>query len=50
MGLTSVTCPQYPDGGLAGVKEDRVVRDIVRWLRTVRPDVVITWGSDGGYR
>jgi LmbE family N-acetylglucosaminyl deacetylase len=49
MGLASVTCLKYPDGGLAGVNEDYVIRDIVRWLRRVRPDVVITWGPDGGY-
>jgi N-acetyl-1-D-myo-inositol-2-amino-2-deoxy-alpha-D-glucopyranoside deacetylase len=49
MGLTSVTCLKYPDGGLAGVNADYVIRDIVRWLRRVRPDVVITWGPDGGY-
>ncbi|HKW79112.1 MAG TPA: PIG-L deacetylase family protein [Candidatus Limnocylindria bacterium] len=49
MGLTSVTCLKYPDGGLAGVNEDYVVRDIVRWLRRVRPDVAIVWGPDGGY-
>ncbi|HYK96844.1 MAG TPA: PIG-L deacetylase family protein [Candidatus Acidoferrales bacterium] len=49
MGVESVTCLKYPDGGLAGVNPDDVVRDIVRWLRSVRPDVVITWGPDGGY-
>ena len=49
MGLASVTCLRYPDGGVAGVREDYVVRDVVRWLRRVRPDVVITWGPDGGY-
>ncbi len=49
LGLSSVTCLKYPDGGLAGVNEDYVVRDIVRWLRKVRPQVVITWGPDGGY-
>src|SRR5438874_7847576 len=49
MGVMSTTCLTYPDGGLAGVAEDRVVRDIVRWVRQVRPDVVITWGPDGGY-
>jgi mycothiol S-conjugate amidase len=49
MGLASVTCLRYPDGGLADVSEDYVVRDIVRWLRQVRPEVVITWGPDGGY-
>lgn len=49
MGLASVTCLRHPDGGLADVTEDQVVRDIVRWLRRVRPDVVVTWGPDGGY-
>lgn len=49
MGLRSTTCLRYPDGGLAGVNPDHVVRDIVRWLRAVRPDVAITWGPDGGY-
>lgn len=49
MGLSSVTCLEYPDGGLAGVDAATVERDIVRWLRSVRPDVVITWGPDGGY-
>ncbi|MEO8631992.1 MAG: PIG-L family deacetylase [Chloroflexota bacterium] len=49
MGLASVTCLRYPDSGLAGVNEDWVVRDIVRWLRAVRPDVLIIWGPDGGY-
>ncbi len=49
MGLASVTCLTYPDGGLAGVNESAVVRDIVRWLRQIRPDVAIIWGPDGGY-
>jgi LmbE family N-acetylglucosaminyl deacetylase len=49
MGLASVTCLKYPDGALAGVDPDWVVRDIVRWLRKVRPDVAIVWGPDGGY-
>jgi len=49
MGLASVTCLKYPDGDIASVKEEYVVRDIVRWLRKVRPDVVIAWGPDGGY-
>ena len=49
MGLSGVTCLRYPDSALAVVKEDWVVRDIVRWLRRVRPEVVIIWGPDGGY-
>jgi LmbE family N-acetylglucosaminyl deacetylase len=49
MGLASVTCLRYPDGGLGDVKEEWVVRDIVRWLRRVRPEVAIIWGPDGGY-
>jgi len=49
IGLTSVTCLRYPDSGLADVKEEWVVRDIVRWLRRVRPEVAIIWGPDGGY-
>jgi N-acetyl-1-D-myo-inositol-2-amino-2-deoxy-alpha-D-glucopyranoside deacetylase len=49
MGLASVTCLRYPDSGLADVKEEWVVRDIVRWLRLVRPEVAIIWGPDGGY-
>jgi LmbE family N-acetylglucosaminyl deacetylase len=49
MGLASTTCFRYPDGGVAEAPADDVVRDIVRWLRAKRPDVVITWGPDGGY-
>jgi LmbE family N-acetylglucosaminyl deacetylase len=49
MGLKSTTCLKYPDGALAGAPPDLVIRDIVRWIRQVRPDVVITWGPDGGY-
>lgn len=49
MGLASTTCFTYPDGGVASAPEADVVRDLVRWLRATRPDVVITWGPDGGY-
>ena len=49
MGLASATALTYPDGALATVPAETVIRDIVRWLRATRPDVVITWGPDGGY-
>lgn len=49
IGLASTTTFSYPDGRLAEVPAEGVIRDIVRWLRSTRPDVVITWGPDGGY-
>ena len=49
MGLASVTVLRWPDGGLAEAPADAVTAEIVSWLRRVRPDVVITWGPDGGY-
>ena len=49
MRLASTTCFTYPDGGVATAPAAAVLRDIVRWLRSTRPDVVITWGPDGGY-
>lgn len=49
MGLASTTAFHYSDGALASAPADDVIRDIVRWLRSTRPDVVITWGPDGGY-
>lgn len=49
LGLRSTTCLGYPDGRLAEAPAGDVLRDLVGWLRRVRPDVVITWGPDGGY-
>jgi LmbE family N-acetylglucosaminyl deacetylase len=37
----------YPDGGLAQVDPDRLVGDVVEFLRDVRPDVVVTFGPEG---
>jgi LmbE family N-acetylglucosaminyl deacetylase len=37
----------YPDGALAQVDPDRLVGDIVEFLRDVKPDVVITFGPEG---
>ena len=49
MGLASVTCLTYPDSALAAAPRNDVTRDVVRWLRAVRPHVTISWGPDGGY-
>jgi LmbE family N-acetylglucosaminyl deacetylase len=37
----------YPDGGLADVDADRLIGDVVQFLRDVKPDVVITFGPEG---
>jgi LmbE family N-acetylglucosaminyl deacetylase len=37
----------YPDGALAQVDPDRLVGDVVDFLRDVKPDVVITFGPEG---
>jgi LmbE family N-acetylglucosaminyl deacetylase len=37
----------YPDGDLAHVEPDRLVGDVVEFLRDVKPDVVITFGPEG---
>jgi N-acetylglucosamine malate deacetylase 2 len=37
----------YPDGGLAHVDPDRLVGDVVEFLREARPNVVITFGPEG---
>ena len=39
----------YPDGGLATVDLPEAVGEIVRVIRDVRPQVVITLGADGVY-
>lgn len=50
IGLTSVTVLDWGDGKLAGADSRAVEDDILAWLRRVRPEVLITWGPDGGYR
>jgi N-acetyl-1-D-myo-inositol-2-amino-2-deoxy-alpha-D-glucopyranoside deacetylase len=39
----------YPDGGLAAVNLPDAVGEIVRAIRAVKPQVVITFGADGVY-
>lgn len=47
LGLTEVRVRDYPDGGLDDVGAARVVGDIVRTIREVRPQVMITFGPEG---
>ena len=47
LGVTQVHLGRLPDGGLADADEEAVVADVVRHLRTVRAQVVLTFGPDG---
>ncbi len=49
VGAKSVTVLEYGDGKLAQADPRAVEDDILGWLRGVRPDVLLTWGPDGGY-
>jgi LmbE family N-acetylglucosaminyl deacetylase len=42
-----IVAPGYPDGELAHVEPDRLVGDIVEFLRQVKPHIVITFGPEG---
>jgi LmbE family N-acetylglucosaminyl deacetylase len=43
-----VLMPGWPDGKLGDQDEGAVVAGIVRAMRLVRPDVVVTFGPEGG--
>jgi LmbE family N-acetylglucosaminyl deacetylase len=47
LGIEQFHLGRLPDGGLADTDPDVVVEDVVRHLRTVRPEVVVTFGPDG---
>jgi LmbE family N-acetylglucosaminyl deacetylase len=54
LGVTFLELFDYPDGALERVEEVEAVRarflgDIVRVLRSHRPQVVVTFGPEGGY-
>jgi LmbE family N-acetylglucosaminyl deacetylase len=49
LGVRSVRCLDYVDGTLADADFGGLVRDVVKVVREFRPDVVISFGPDGGY-
>lgn len=49
LGVAEVRCWDYVDGTLADEDLDRVTDRIVQVMEEFRPDVVITFGPDGGY-
>ena len=48
LGFSDVVAPGHPDGALAGVPADELTGEIVHFLREHRPQVVITFGPEGG--
>jgi len=49
LGIQHTRCLHYADGTLNDVDQEVLIEDVVELLRSFRPDVVITFGSDGGY-
>ena len=49
LGLHEVVLLDYMDGELDTADPEQVACDLVAHIRRVRPDVVLTWGPDGGY-
>lgn len=47
LGIAELWLEGFPDGGLVEADPEVVVERIVAFLRTVRPEVVVTFGPDG---
>jgi LmbE family N-acetylglucosaminyl deacetylase len=47
LGLRGVKCLRYPDKGLADAATADLIGRLVRYIRQVRPQVVVTFGPDG---
>ncbi len=48
LGIDAWEMPGHPDSALSAVDADVLVGEIVRAFRTWRPDVVVTFGPEGG--
>lgn len=49
LGVLHTECWDFGDGTLASIDQGLLVHDIVKAIRAFEPDVVITFGPDGGY-
>jgi LmbE family N-acetylglucosaminyl deacetylase len=49
LGVTKVRCLDYADGTLADAEPSALADEIAEVIGEFRPDVVITFGPDGGY-
>lgn len=49
LGVRHVECLDYRDGMLREVDEETLASDIAAYIRAFAPEVVVTFGPDGGY-
>ena len=49
LGVQHAMCLEYVDGSLSSVDAEELIGQLVHIIRSFRPDVVITFGPDGGY-
>ncbi|HLJ80302.1 MAG TPA: PIG-L family deacetylase [Ktedonobacterales bacterium] len=49
LGVRHVECLDYRDGMLREVDEETLARDIAAYIREFAPEIVVTFGPDGGY-
>lgn len=49
LGVQHAICLDYGDGKLRELDQEVLIGKVVEFIRTFRPDVVITFGPDGGY-
>ena len=49
LGIREVSILQYPDGAVDQVPYALALRDVVAHIRRIQPDVIVTFGPDGGY-
>src|SRR5215472_5431470 len=49
LGVQHAVCLDYGDGRLQEVDQDVLIGELVEIIRSFRPEVVITFGPDGGY-
>jgi LmbE family N-acetylglucosaminyl deacetylase len=49
LGVQHVVCLDHGDGMLKEVDQEVLIEQVVEIIRSFRPDIVITFGPDGGY-
>jgi LmbE family N-acetylglucosaminyl deacetylase len=49
LGISSVSFLDYVDGDLDQAPAEKIIGEIVSQVRRIRPQVVVTFGPDGGY-